>query len=190
MNQGGTVLVWSPGETAAEAEWMAASLLHATTNFGGLTALALKEFAHPTGASAGLPGLQLTRHLRTVGRADDVLLGILDDAPSPSIMDSFELARELGIRTIALTASADQERQDFSDVLLSITAADGKTAKPLQQLLLRILCDLVKERAAEMMTQRHDSQAVSSITDRARRGRVTSQGSRAGLNHAIRRISS
>ncbi len=190
MTQGGTVLVWSPGDTVAEAEWMTASLLHATTNFGGLTALALKEFANPSGLSPAMAGLQLTRYLKTAGRPDDVLLGILGDSPTPSIMDSFELARELGIRTIALTALNGEEREDFSDVLLSISASDGQAARPIQHLLLRILCDLVKERAAAVMTQRYDSQAVSSITDRARRGRAMSQVSRPGLNHAMRRIGS
>jgi phosphoheptose isomerase len=189
MAQGGTVLVWSAGDMASEAEWMTASLLHMGTGHAGLTALALKEFAQPAGVHTAMAGLQLSRHLRIVGRPDDVLLGIMGETPTPSMMDSFELARELGIHTIALTPFPHQEGEEFSDVLLSVPMTDGRASRPLQQILLHILCDLVKERATASLHQRHDVEAVLSITDKARRGR-SSASPRPMAGHAARRTGS
>jgi glycosyltransferase involved in cell wall biosynthesis/phosphoheptose isomerase len=190
VSMGGTVLAWSPGDAVTEAEWITAKLLHIGSGHSGFTALALKEFTQADDGILRPSSLNLCRQLRTLGRMNDVLLGITAQAPPSSMIDGFELAREIGLRTIALCGPHDSSSEGFADVLLSVPVHDSHATRPAHQALLHILGDLVTQRAAMGARSRHDIHPLS-VNEKPRRARpYPSAVPRSIHNHVIRSIGS
>jgi len=88
-----------------------------------------------------------SRYIEAHGRAGDVLLGISTSGNSANVVRAVEKARDLGLKTIALTGRADSKLPGLADV--AIVTPGRKYADRVQELhikVIHILIDSVEQR--------------------------------------------
>ena len=169
LSRGGRVLVFGQGDSAQDAEEWASVVTGRLTNHPGWPAIALRDAA---GAGWHAADRHLLRQVDTLGRSDDVLLGICATALPPSVIACLRQARMAGLQRI-LFAGADQDGlDDLADVMLDAPLTSVRDIRHVQRLLLHILLDLVQERmAATLDRRRGDRQSVASVLDWPRRAK-------------------
>ncbi|HRZ50051.1 MAG TPA: D-sedoheptulose 7-phosphate isomerase [Bacteroidales bacterium] len=144
---GGKVLFCGNGGSAADAQHLAAELsgrfyydrpplsaeaLHVNTSY--LTAVANDYSYHEIFA----------RLLKGTGKKGDVLIGISTSGNSPNIIRAFEVAREMGITTVALTGETGGKMKPLSDFLLNIPSSDTPRIQESHIMLGHIICEHVE----------------------------------------------
>lgn len=85
-----------------------------------------------------------SRLLRGTGKAGDVLVGISTSGNSQNIVRAFSVAKEMNIRTIALTGRGGGEMASLSDVLLNVPSSDTPRIQESHILIGHIICELVE----------------------------------------------
>jgi D-inositol-3-phosphate glycosyltransferase len=179
VSQGGNILVWDADGHIAEAEYFTAALVtHFGTGHAGLPALWLRE-SHPQSPS-------ISHYLKALARPHDVLLGIAIEPLSPSTRQSFQLAKQLGLHTIALVGSQDAGPRDLADLMLP--ASPLPCARLAPQLLIHILSELMKERVALLDRQRQETQPILSIAEWMRRSRLPGIKRHRSANYTVRNV--
>jgi D-sedoheptulose 7-phosphate isomerase len=89
------------------------------------------------------------RYLRAHGRAGDALLAISTSGASRNVLAAAQAARELGLRTVALTGRAGSPLGELADI--AIVTPAGRYADRVQELhikVIHILIELVERRLA------------------------------------------
>ena len=89
------------------------------------------------------------RYLRAHGRAGDALLAISTSGGSRNVLAAAQVARELGLRTIALTGRAATPLVELAEI--AIVTTGGRYADRVQELhikVIHILIELVERRLA------------------------------------------
>ncbi len=144
---GGKVLFCGNGGSAADAQHLAAELsgrfyydrpplsaeaLHVNTSY--LTAVANDYSYHEIFA----------RLLRGAGKKGDVLIGLSTSGNSPNIIRAFEVAREMGITTVALTGETGGKMKPLSDFLLNVPSSDTPRIQESHIMLGHIICEHVE----------------------------------------------
>jgi D-sedoheptulose 7-phosphate isomerase len=143
------LLLCGNGGSAADCQHMAAEFV------GRLT----KEHQRP-----GLPAIALTtdtsfitahandvafddifhRQVQALGLAGDVLLGFSTSGNSPNVVRAVQLARSMGLHTIALTGNAGQ-LSSLVDVCVSVPSAKTAYIQEAHLVVEHIICDLVEQ---------------------------------------------
>lgn len=88
------------------------------------------------------------RQVEAYGEAGGVLLGISTSGNSPNVVKAFEVARAMGVTTIALTGEGGGKLAALSDLLL---AAPSRRTPLIQQVhicLYHYLCERIEARLA------------------------------------------
>jgi D-inositol-3-phosphate glycosyltransferase len=167
LTRGGRVLVYGQGDSAQDAEEWASLLTGRLLSHPGWPAIALRD-AGGTGWQSS--DRHLLRQVDTLGRSDDVFLGLCAPAIPPSMIACLRQARLAGLQRILLSGSDEDGLDDLTDVLLNVRLTDLRDVRHVHQLLLHILLDLIHERmAAAMDRRRTDRQSVPSVLDWPRR---------------------
>lgn len=123
ISKGRKVIFCGNGGSAADAQHLAAELmgrflfdrdpmpaLSLTVDTSALTAI---------GNDYGYENV-FSRQLRGIGQAGDVLVGLSTSGNSRNVVKAFEVAREMGIVTIALTGEKGGLMEPLSDILISV----------------------------------------------------------------------
>ncbi len=148
LRAGGQVLVCGNGGSAADAQHVAAEFSGRflkerrpwpaqalTANTSALTAI---------GNDYGFDEV-FARQVRAFGRDGDVLVAISTSGNSPNVLRAVEAARELGMRTIALTGEGGGKLGGACDVTLAVPSASTPRVQEGHVLLLHLLCQLVED---------------------------------------------
>ncbi|HET8721785.1 MAG TPA: glycosyltransferase [Nitrospira sp.] len=168
FSRGGRVLVYGQGDSAQDAEEWASVVTGRLSSHPGWPAIALRDA--PAAAWHGADR-HLMRQVDTLGRPDDVLVGICATALPPSVIACLRQARAAGLQRI-LFAGADQEGlDDLTDVMLDVPLTMVRDVRHLQRLLLHILLDLAQERMSAVDRRRGDRQSVPSVLDWPRKAK-------------------
>jgi D-sedoheptulose 7-phosphate isomerase len=124
------------------------------------------EFVHPViVGKRALPAISLTtdvatvtgiaerdgvadifsRQLRCVGRAGDIAMGVSADGSSPSVLAGLEVAKELGMLTVALTGGEGGTIASSPSVDHALVAASGdpRIVKEAHVSMYHVLWELV-----------------------------------------------
>jgi D-sedoheptulose 7-phosphate isomerase len=148
FRSGGKVLLCGNGGSAADCQHMAAEFVSRLT----------KEFDRP-----GLPAIALTtdtsfltaftndcgfenvfsRQVETLGKRQDVLIGISTSGSSTNVIRAMEAARGIGMRTIALTGSAGR-LQSLAHASIAVPSTDTQHIQEAHLAIEHILCALVE----------------------------------------------
>ena len=147
---GGTLLSCGNGGSAADAQHLAAEYVgRFLTEREPLPAIALHTNTSALTAIANDYGFDevFARQVRAFGRPGDVLLGISTSGASPNVLRAMQVARELGVRTIALCGQAGGPISEAADVALNVPAGPTPRIQELHILVGHILCGLVEEHA-------------------------------------------
>jgi len=86
------------------------------------------------------------RQLRALGRAGDVAIGISTSGNSSNIIKAFEVAKEMGIKTVALTGNNGGELAKIAGLSLIVTSTSTPRIQEAHILIGHILCEMVEHR--------------------------------------------
>ena len=147
LRDGGGLYVFGNGGSAADAQHIAGELVGRflkdrrplravalNTDGAVLTALA-NDFEY---------GIVFARQLEALGRPGDVALGISTSGNSVSVANGLAKARELGLRTIALTGQGGGRCAALADVLLDVPSRFTPMVQETHVVIYHILCQHVE----------------------------------------------
>ena len=147
--QGGKVLFCGNGGSAADAQHLAAELsgrfyfdrdplaaeaCHVNTSF--LTAVA-NDYGYDKAYA---------RYIKSVGRVGDFVIGLSTSGNSLNIVNAFEVAAELGMKTVALTGLGGGKMGSKSDFLLDMPSSDTPRIQEAHILVGHIICEIVESK--------------------------------------------
>jgi len=147
LKQGGSVLVFGNGGSAADAQHFAAELvgryekerkawpaIALTTDTSALTAIA-NDFGFDR---------VFARQLEALGKKGDVAIGISTSGTSPNVLRALETGNERGLITVALTGRGGDAGKIAS---LHVRVDEERTARvqEVHATLLHVICALVEK---------------------------------------------
>lgn len=152
---GGGVFLFGNGGSAADAQHIAGELVGRflkerkairaealTANTSVLTCLA-NDYNYE---------LIFARQLEANARAGDVAVGLTTSGNSPNVIAALAKARQMGIKTIALTGQGGGKCAALADVLLDVPAAFTPHVQQAHMAIYHVLCECV-----ELALLDHDS---------------------------------
>jgi D-sedoheptulose 7-phosphate isomerase len=85
-----------------------------------------------------------SKQLKALGKEGDVAVGISASGTSPNIIKAFEVAKEMGMKTIALTGNDGGSLVKIADVSLVVPSSSTPRIQEVHILIGHILCELVE----------------------------------------------
>ena len=85
-----------------------------------------------------------SRLLAGTGHAGDVLVGISTSGNSQNIVKAFEKAREMGIKTVALTGRGGGKMKELADLCLNVPSTDTPRIQESHIMIGHIICELIE----------------------------------------------
>ncbi len=148
IRNGGKILIFGNGGSAADAQHIAAELVN-RLNYDRppIAAIALttdSSILTSVGNDSSFDDL-FERQLRALGRAGDVALAISTSGNSPNALRAVRAAREMGIKTVALTGRDGGKIGSMVDVALTVEAGSTQRIQETHITIGHILCELIEE---------------------------------------------
>jgi D-sedoheptulose 7-phosphate isomerase len=84
------------------------------------------------------------KQLKALGKEGDIAVGISTSGTSPNIIKAFEVAKEMGMKTIALTGSDGGTLAKVADFSLIVPSSSTPRIQEVHILVGHILCELVE----------------------------------------------
>ena len=147
LRDGGKIHFCGNGGSAADAQHLAAELsgrfyfdrpplnaeaLHCNTSY--LTAVG-NDYGYD---------LIFSRLLRGTAKPGDVIVGISTSGNSQNILKAFEVAKEMGVKIIAMTGETGGAMKDYADILLNVPSKDTPRIQESHIMIGHIVCELVE----------------------------------------------
>ena len=85
-----------------------------------------------------------SRPLKGIGRAGDVLVGISTSGNSKNILDAFEVAKEKGIKTVALTGQSGGKMKEVADICLNVPSDITNNIQEMHIACGHMICGIVE----------------------------------------------
>lgn len=148
LRNGGRVHFCGNGGSASDAQHLAAELsgrfyfdrpplnaeaLHCNTSY--LTAVG-NDYGYD---------IVFSRLLQGTSKKGDVVVGISTSGNSANVVKAFETAKEMGLKTIAMTGAAGGEMRKTADILLNVPSEDTPRIQESHIMLGHIICELVEK---------------------------------------------
>ena len=149
LTAGGQVLVFGNGGSAADAQHFVAELVgrfEAGHTRRALPALALSSDPSVVTALGNDLGFEqvFARQVEAFGRPGDVAIGITTSGTSANVLTALRVARDRGLRVVALTGRAAGQTMP-ADVHVAVPEERTARVQEVHMTLLHILCELVEE---------------------------------------------
>jgi len=90
-------------------------------------------------ADAFLDDRVLADHLRNIASSEDVVVGISVSGNSPSVLRVFEYARQIGCRTICISARTGGKLASLSDTAILVPAAELGSVEDAHMIICRMI---------------------------------------------------
>ena len=147
LKQGGSVLVFGNGGSAADAQHFAAELLgRYEQERRALPAIALTTDSSALTAIGNDYGFDrvFARQLEALGKNGDVAIGISTSGNSPNVLRALEAANDRGLITVALTGKGGKAG---SIAAHHIAVQEERTARvqEVHATVLHVICELVEK---------------------------------------------
>jgi D-sedoheptulose 7-phosphate isomerase len=144
---GGKVLAFGNGGSAADAQHFAAELVgRFMRERRGLPAIALTaDSAILTSVANDYSFTQVfARQVEALGRPGDVALGISTSGESPNVATALQLARDRGLKTIALTGRSGGSIGAAADIHVNVPDENTARVQEVHRTLLHVMCELIE----------------------------------------------
>jgi len=148
---GGGVFLFGNGGSAADAQHIAGELVgRFLKERRGLKAQALTTDTSILTAVGNDYGFEsvFARQLAACAAAGDVAVGISTSGDSPNVAAGLRKAREMGLRTIALTGAGGGRCAEFADVLLAVPETLTPRIQEAHVVIYHVLCELLERAVA------------------------------------------
>lgn len=154
IERGGKLLVAGNGGSAAQAQHMVAELVgrYRLANRPGLPALALNADSVMLTAWANDVGYEdvFARQVAALGQRRDLLVGISTSGRSRNLVSAFHLARQRGLRCVALLGDGGGDLGKLADAAVVVPSSDVPRVQEVHMLLVHLLCDLIEQRRPQV----------------------------------------
>jgi D-sedoheptulose 7-phosphate isomerase len=147
LRQGGQLLVFGNGGSAADAAHTAAELVgRFQRDRRGYRALALTADPSVVTSIANDYGYErvFARQVEALGRPQDVALAITTSGGSPNVVAALQAARAAGLTTIALTGRDGGAAGQLADVHVNVPSETTPRIQEVHRTLLHVICELVE----------------------------------------------
>ncbi len=147
LKDGHKVLAFGNGGSASDAQHFAAELVgRYLRERRGLPALALTVDTSVLTAVGNDYGFDrvFARQVEALGIAGDVAIGISTSGESRNVLLAFDVARDLGITTIALTGGDGGAIGRKADIHVNVPDRATPRVQEVHRTLLHVICDLVE----------------------------------------------
>jgi D-inositol-3-phosphate glycosyltransferase len=150
LADGGKVLVCGNGGSAAEAQHLAAELIgrYKAPARRALGVVALTADTSVLTAWSNDVGYAevCARQVEGLGRRGDVLVGLSTSGRSRNVVRAFEVARAMGLRTVALLGGDGGAIAPMADVAITVPSADTQHIQEVHLVVVHLLCELIEAR--------------------------------------------
>lgn len=149
LRQGGKVLAFGNGGSAADAQHLAGELVgRYLRDRRALAGIALSTDTSILTAVANDFGYErvFARQIEALGRPGDVAIGISTSGRSANILRAFEMARSMGLVTIAFTGGDGGPMGRAADIHVNVPDSSTPRVQEVQRTQIHILCEIVEER--------------------------------------------
>ncbi len=85
-----------------------------------------------------------SRQLKALGKDGDVAVGISTSGNSPNVLKAFEVAKELGMKTVALTGNDGGVLAKIADISLVVSSSSTPRIQETHILVGHLLCEMVE----------------------------------------------
>lgn len=87
-----------------------------------------------------------SRQLQGVGQAGDVLIGLSTSGNSKNVISAFEMAKEKGIKTVALVGAKGGKMRDMADISICVPADTSAHIQEMHITIGHLICDLIEKK--------------------------------------------
>ena len=147
LKQGGKILIFGNGGSAADAQHIAAELVgRYKLERKGLSAIALSTDTSSLTAIANDYGYEhvFDRQIEALANPEDVAVGISTSGNSSNVINALQLAKNIGCKSIGLSGKSGGDMNKLCDVNLVIPAKDTARIQEMHILLGHIICHLIE----------------------------------------------
>ena len=148
---GGKLLIFGNGGSAADAQHLAAEFVNRfLINRRPLPALALTTDSSVLTAIGNDLSFDLVfvKQVQALGRPEDLALGISTSGTSANVVKAMQAAREIGMRTAALTGGTARPGGDLAalcDLVLNVPADATPHIQETHLWIEHVLCEIVEQ---------------------------------------------
>lgn len=147
LQQGGKVIIFGNGGSAADSQHMAAELIgRFQKDRKSFPAIALTTDTSALTAISNDYGFAkvFSRQLEGLGRRGDVVIGISTSGNSANVIEAFTLAKKLGIKTISLTGNNGGKMSGLTDININVPSNVTARVQESHGCVIHCLCELVE----------------------------------------------
>ena len=146
---GGKLLLCGNGGSAADCQHIAAELVSLLTQDfkrPGLSAIALTTDSSMLTAYANDFGFEgvFARQVEALGKPGDILIGISTSGNSKNIIKATEAAKEISVKTIAMTGKTGGLLGSMADIVIPVPSTSTQQIQEAHISIGHILCDLIE----------------------------------------------
>jgi D-sedoheptulose 7-phosphate isomerase len=146
LAEGGKVLIFGNGGSAADAQHMAAELVgRFQRDRAGLPAIALtanSSIVTALGNDFGQAEI-FARQVEALGRPGDVAVAISTSGNSPNVVEAARRARALGLRVVALTGAGGGELGPLADACVAVPSSSVARIQEAHAVVIHLVCAAV-----------------------------------------------
>jgi D-sedoheptulose 7-phosphate isomerase len=149
LRQGGKVMIFGNGGSAADAQHIAAELIvRYKTDRAAVAAIALTTDSSVLTACANDFGFDalFERQIAGLGRAHDVAVGISTSGKSSNVLKGLRQARSMGLSTVGLTGASGGEMVESCDTLIMVPTTVTARIQEMHILIGHALCKILEQR--------------------------------------------
>ena len=147
LKQGGKILIFGNGGSAADAQHIAAELVgRYKLERKGLSAIALSTDTSSLTAISNDYGYEhvFDRQIEALAKPEDVVIGISTSGNSSNVINALQSAKNIGCKSIGLSGKFGGDMNKLCDVNLVIPAKDTARIQEMHILLGHIICHLIE----------------------------------------------
>jgi len=147
FERGNKLLLLGNGGSAADAQHIAAEFVNRfVIDRPPLPAIALTTDTSILTSVANDSAFQeiFARQIKALGKEGDVVIGLSTSGNSPNVIRALEVAKEMGIKTVALTGNDGGMLARLADIPLVVSSSSTPRIQETHILVGHILCEMVE----------------------------------------------
>jgi D-sedoheptulose 7-phosphate isomerase len=148
LKNGGKVLVFGNGGSAADSQHMAAELVgRFRKERKGLPAIALTANTSALTAIANDYGydFSFSRQVEAIGKKGDIAVGISTSGNSRNVIEAVKKAKALGLKTVGIAGCGGGALAKEVDAAIALPSTDTPRVQESHIMIIHILCELIEE---------------------------------------------
>lgn len=148
INNGGKILLFGNGGSAADAQHIAAELSgRYKTERGGLPGIALTTDTSVLTAVGNDYGYDrvFDRQVEAIAQKGDLLIGISTSGNSKNVLRALSLGRNMGCKTIGLSGRDGGVMDEFCDINLVVPSDDTPRIQEMHIMIGHIICQAIDD---------------------------------------------